>query len=226
MLESVFELFVQSRRTLDRAAGGLGVGLSLVRSLVAMHGGKVTAHSEGEGTGSELVVRLPIAGAERASLAPSLQDAVPPAYGMPAGSRVLVVEDNADSREMLCELLTLSGLHCRGAENGLAALALLDEMRPEAALIDLGLPGIDGFELARRIRARPGSAGMCLIALTGYGQPSDRALGREVGFDAHLVKPVRVDQLLVVLGQLRGARSRRVEAQDGVSSTAPPSGQS
>ncbi|MDB4982206.1 MAG: hypothetical protein JWM82_2958, partial [Myxococcales bacterium] len=211
LLESVFELFVQSRRTLDRAAGGLGVGLSLVRSLVAMHGGKIMAQSEGEGKGSEFIVTLPTARADRSAPQNLAAHDGAPACGLPAGSTVMVVEDNADSREMLCELLELSGLKCRSAESGTAALELLDHIQPQAAIIDLGLPGIDGLEVARRIRARPGHQDLCLIALTGYGQPSDRALAREAGFNAHIVKPVRLAELLALLEEHQPKRPAREE---------------
>ncbi|HET6281415.1 MAG TPA: chemotaxis protein CheB [Polyangia bacterium] len=211
MLESVFDLFVQSSRTLDRAAGGLGVGLSLVRSLVDMHGGSVSAHSDGEGKGSEFVVRLPLCSASPAEPHPRDQ---PDETGtsrtcvVPKGATIMIVEDNADSREMLCELLELQGFKCHPAENGAAALALLDHLRPDVAILDVGLPEIDGFELARRIRARRELAHACLIALTGYGQPSDRAIGREAGFDAHLVKPVRVERLLELLAQMQPKAGR------------------
>jgi CheY-like chemotaxis protein len=112
------------------------------------------------------------------------------------------VEDNADSRETLCELLEDSGFRCRAADHGAAALQLLHETHPDVAIVDLGLPEIDGFELARRIRAMPEHAHMCLVALTGYGQPNDRTRTKEAGFDAHLVKPVELDQLLAVLARL------------------------
>jgi CheY-like chemotaxis protein len=181
------------------------VGLSLVRSLVAMHGGKVTASSDGEGKGSTFVVTLPLA--RRETLVPPVKPFVEGtregSCDVPAGSTVMVVEDNTDSREMLCELLELSGLHCRAAESGAAALALLELDRPDAMIIDLGLPGMDGFELASRVRARSDGPRICLVALTGYGQPSDRERGRSAGFDAHLVKPVQVDQLLALLAKLR-----------------------
>jgi two-component system CheB/CheR fusion protein len=218
MLESVFELFVQSSRTLDRSAGGLGVGLSLVRSLVDMHGGTVTAYSQGEGTGSEFVVRLPLAHASEAVLDGKPDRAPGRPTGrcdVPAGASVLVVEDNADSREMLREVLERSGFKCVAAENGAAALGLLEEIHPDAAILDVGLPELDGFELARRIRAHPRHCDICLIALTGYGQPSDRAIGREAGFDAHLVKPVRVEQLLALLAEMRsGSRDKRERVTD------------
>jgi len=217
MLESVFDLFVQSRSTLDRSAGGLGVGLTLVRSLTAMHGGTVTAHSEGEGKGSEFVVRLPLAPVQRDGEpvftspllgdgpAPLVDGAINPqrACSVPAGAMIVVVEDNNDSREMLCELLQLSGYQCRTAANGAAALKLIEEVHPDIAILDVGLPEMNGYELARRVREFRRKGDLCLIALTGYGQPSDRALSAEAGFDAHLVKPIQVEQLLKLLERLR-----------------------
>jgi len=115
-----------------------------------------------------------------------------------------VVEDNADSREMLCELLQLSGYQCRTAASGPAALKLIEEVHPDIAVMDVGLPEMDGYELARRVRQFRKKGDLCLIALTGYGQPSDRALSAEAGFDAHLVKPIQVEQLLSLLERLRG----------------------
>ncbi|HEY4186521.1 MAG TPA: chemotaxis protein CheB [Polyangia bacterium] len=209
MLHSVFDLFVQSRSTLDRAAGGLGVGLTLVRSLTAMHGGTVTAHSEGDGKGSEFVLRLPLGSQPTPSL-PSdgggTEDA-PHICAVSPGATIVVVEDNADSREMLCELLELSGFKCRTASDGKTALKLIEEVHPEIAILDVGLPEMDGFELARRLRLSRKSGDLCLIALTGYGQPSDRALSAEAGFDAHLVKPIQAEQLLGLLDTLRAPPS-------------------
>ena len=199
MLDSVFDLFVQSSRTLDRAAGGLGVGLTLVRSLVTMHEGTVTAHSEGEGRGSEFVVRLPLA----APAPPPEPDGSRRRPVLGQSARVLVVEDNGDSRELLCELLEQAGFECRAAESGVAALDLAAEFRPDIAILDLGLPGMDGFEVARRLRRDSRHAGLCLVALTGYGQASDRAISREAGFDEHLVKPVQGEQLLALLADMR-----------------------
>jgi two-component system CheB/CheR fusion protein len=211
MLDSVFELFVQSSRTLDRAAGGLGLGLTLVRSLVAMHGGTVSAHSPGEGRGSEFVVRLPLAGQR-----PPAQARTPARrpLDVPEAARVVIVEDNTDSRELLCELLDQAGFECRATDTGLAALALIDEFRPDIAILDVGLPEMDGFELARRIRADERRAGTYLIALTGYGQASDRVTAREAGFDEHLVKPVQGERLLELLAGLRtsSALARRRQA--------------
>jgi len=119
---------------------------------------------------------------------------------------IVVVEDQADSREALCELLSQEGFACRTAENGAEGLALIDEVRPEVAILDVGLPGMDGFEMARRLRADPRHARMFLIALTGYGQAAERARGREAGFDEHLVKPVNVEEFLRLLTELRGSQ--------------------
>ena len=199
MLESIFELFVQSRRTLDRADGGLGLGLTLVRSLAMMHGGTVSAESEGEGHGSEFIVRLPISeGRVEAG------EAAPPRVPPPRGAKVAIIEDNADSRQVLAELLELLGYECQSTGNGAEGLTLIERMRPQLAIIDLGLPGIDGLELARRLRGDPKYADAYLIALTGYGQPADRAASKEAGFDEHLVKPVRLEQLLTRLARHTG----------------------
>ncbi len=224
MLDSIFELFVQSSHTLDRSAGGLGVGLTLVRALVSLHGGTVTAQSEGAGKGSEFIVRLPLAVTE-----PTLLPAPWPRRGqLRAGAKVLVVEDDADNREMLCEVLEQAGLVCRATDNGKSALQLLDEVRPDVAILDVGLPELDGFELARRIRRAPEHANICLVALTGYGQASDRATAREAGFDEHLVKPVHAEQLLALLADMTATPARassdgaRASATDGASRRAAP----
>jgi len=209
MLESVFELFVQSSRTLDRSAGGLGVGLSLVRSLVDMHGGAVTAFSQGEGTGCEFVVRLPLSAGAPTIDDHGFTDAFKKPTGrcdVPRGATVLIVEDNADSREMLREVLERSGYSVAVAESGRRALEMLEAIDPDAAILDVGLPELDGFELARRIRQHPRHHDLCLIALTGYGQPSDRITSHQAGFDAHLVKPVRAEHLVELLVQMRNER--------------------
>jgi two-component system, chemotaxis family, CheB/CheR fusion protein len=198
MLDSVFDLFVQSTRTLDRAAGGLGLGLTLVRALVEMHGGSVTASSEGEGRGSEFVVRLPLAAA--ASI--DAPDAAPRRATAGRAGRVVVVEDNPDSREMLRVLLARAGYECDTAATGIEALAVVGSVRPDIVILDLGLPELDGFEVARRLRADPALSGMRLVALTGYGQEADRAAALAAGFDTHLVKPAQGEQLLELLGQM------------------------
>jgi two-component system CheB/CheR fusion protein len=196
MLETVFELFVQAGRTLDRALGGIGVGLTLVRSLVSMHGGSVVARSDGEGRGAEFTVRLPLV------VAPTEGPRNPERDGglhLPKGARVAVIEDNADSREMLCDALTLAGFCCQSADNGLSGLALIDAMMPDVAIVDVGLPAIDGFELARRIRRDARYARVQLIALTGYGQREDRQNAMAAGFDLHLVKPIEPLHLVRLL---------------------------
>jgi two-component system, chemotaxis family, CheB/CheR fusion protein len=197
MLENVFDLFVQSKRTLDRSEGGLGVGLTLVRGLVDMHGGTVTAHSDGEGKGCEFVVRLPFADSiEAEPIYPR------PAFRLPRGALIAVVEDNEDNRQTLCELLELAGFRCLSAGDGVAAFSQIAQARPDAALIDIGLPGMDGLALARRLRDEPEHAKMYLIALSGYGQPSDRMNALLAGFDEHLVKPVNSDRLLGLLSDV------------------------
>ncbi|MFZ5896406.1 MAG: chemotaxis protein CheB [Myxococcota bacterium] len=196
MLDSVFDLFVQSSRTLDRAEGGLGVGLTLVRGLVAKHGGSVSARSDGPGKGSEFSVRLPIASQPQHSEvgAPS---SVPK---LARGARVVVIEDNQDSREMLCALLSHAGLDCKSSDNGATGVALIEEFKPLVAIVDIGLPGLDGLEVARRVRANPEHKNIYLIALTGYGQRTDREMALRAGFDEHLVKPVDFATLTRVLG--------------------------
>jgi len=200
MLESAFELFVQSRRTLDRAEGGLGVGLTLVRGLVTKHGGNVHARSEGEGKGSEFIVHLPLVAAPADKEVPR-----PAGIELARGAKLVVVEDNADSREVLCALLTHAGFDCKSSDNGAAGLALIDEFAPVAAIVDIGLPEIDGLELARRIRKNAKHPDIYLVALTGYGQRGDRQTALEAGFDEHLVKPVDFAALQSLLG--RGRRT-------------------
>jgi two-component system CheB/CheR fusion protein len=209
VLDSAFELFVQSHRTLDRSDGGLGVGLTLVRGLVAKHGGEVTAHSDGEGKGSEFVVTLPLSRApDGHALAAPEQE---PRVRLPKGSRIVVIEDNADSREMLCDLLAHVGFDCHSCDNGTAALAMIDELKPRAAIIDIGLPGIDGLELARRLRESDKHGDLHLIALTGYGQRADRDRALEAGFDEHLVKPTTFEVLQRLLTD--GPQPRPVHAE-------------
>jgi CheY-like chemotaxis protein len=187
LLPRVLDLFVQSDRSLERSGGGLGIGLSLVRQLVELHGGTVEAASAGPGRGSTFTVRLPVLAAPA-----DADDAARPAVAGPP-RRVLVIEDNDDAREMLRNLLRLFGHEVHEACDGAVGLEEARRLRPDAALIDIGLPGMDGYEVARRIRADlPGAR---LVALTGYGQPEDRERALAAGFDVHLVKPVDPDQL-------------------------------
>jgi signal transduction histidine kinase len=178
-----FELFVQGERGLDRTHGGLGIGLTLVRRLAEMHGGTASAKSGGAGKGSELTVRLPAIAPPAAAPARAPQAA--PAFR----HRILVIEDNHDARESLRRLLELSGHSVSGAADGAAGLAAALVEKPDVVLVDVGLPKMDGYEVARRIRATAGEWQPLLVALTGYGLPEDRSRALEAGFDAHLVKP-------------------------------------
>jgi len=183
MLGRVFELFAQAEQPMDRPVGGLGIGLTLSRRLVELHGGTIAASSEGHGRGAQFTVRLPV---EMTATPPP-----PPVAPGPERSRtVLIVEDNDDARESLRLLLETLGHRVIEAGDGPRGLALALHHRPEVVLVDLGLPGMDGYEVARALRATPGGKTAALIAVTGYGQAEDRRRSSEAGFDAHLVKPV------------------------------------
>src|SRR5262244_2979778 len=192
MLESIFEPFTQISTSLHRAGGGLGLGLAVARGLVEQHGGSITAHSAGLGHGTEFVVRLPLSIAT--SVAPD-ETRVPTA----PPRRIVVVEDHEDAREMLLELLTLQGHRVEGASDGRAGLSLIVDSAPDIALIDVGLPELDGYEVARQVRRTMGRQ-VRLIAVTGYGQSYDRARAEEAGFDLHLTKPVSSKDLSQALG--------------------------
>lgn len=207
LLPQVFGLFVQGRQDIDRRAGGLGLGLAIVRSLVALHGGTVKAASSGAGQGSCFTVFLPALPAPPADATPVPDgEAAKGPAAMPAAGRILVVDDNADAAETLADLLQMSGYEVRTAGNARAALEALQAFKPGVALLDIGLPDIDGYALAGKVRALPEQAGIRLVALTGYGRDHDRAQALAAGFDEHMVKPVAVDQLLRVLERLLGAR--------------------
>ena len=197
-LPTVFDLFTQIDHSLERAQGGLGIGLTLVKRLVELHGGTVQAQSEGKGRGSEFVVRLPILSREVSRLEEGL--ASEPAE-VSAGRRVLVVDDNEDGAETLGELLALSGHQIGTAYNGQAAIDLLPSFQPEFVLLDIGMPGLNGYEVCRRIRERPGGEQIVMVALTGWAQAADRLRSKEAGFDHHLAKPVDPRQLLELLKQ-------------------------
>jgi CheY-like chemotaxis protein len=199
LLPHVFELFVQGGQSLDRAKGGLGLGLAIVRNIVELHGGRVFAESAGAGQGSEFRVALPaLEGTPADETGPG-----PLAPSAGTGRRkVLLVDDNEDALVLLGEALTLAGYDVRTASDPITALERAGEVKPMAAVLDIGLPVMDGYELARRLRATPGLEDLKLVALTGYGQPGDRARAREAGFDEHLVKPVVVDELERVLERL------------------------
>ena len=182
--ERVFDIFVQGDRDLDRAQGGLGIGLTLVRRLVEMHGGSVTAASEGEGRGSEFCVTL-------SAIEAPAEAAIPAARPGVTARRIVLVEDNDDARETLSELLRLGGHSVETASDGEAGLQVVLSVVPDVALVDIGLPKMDGYEVARRVRAAiDGDKRPYLVALTGYGLPEDRRRALDAGFDAHMVKPV------------------------------------
>jgi PAS domain S-box-containing protein len=192
MLERVFDLFFQGERTLERAEGGLGIGLTLVRRLAELHGGRVAAESPGQGRGSTVTVELP----EIAPPAASGEVSAPPA---PGPRRILIVEDSRDSRDMLRFLLEHAGHEVHEAADGPSGVEAILTVRPDIALVDVGLPGLDGFEVARRVRADARGREVRLVALTGYGLPEDHRRSREAGFDAHLVKPVDPARLVAVI---------------------------
>jgi signal transduction histidine kinase len=195
-LPRIFDLFVQERQALDRSDGGLGIGLTIVRSLVERHGGSVSAQSDGVAQGSTFIVRLPLeAGAAASDETRLAAPATAPALPASGSLRVLVVDDNEDAAEMLVSLLSDKGYDARAAHDAPAALRVAAEFLPDVALLDLGLPVMDGYELAAHLRGLPGLAALRLLALTGYGQESDRRRTREAGFHGHLVKPVDIDAI-------------------------------
>ena len=186
-LPQIFDMFMQADVSIERSAHGLGIGLALVKRLVEMHGGRVEAHSGGLGQGSEFVVRLPI------MLEASRPQPAKPAVEVPvtrAARRILVVDDNRDAAESLAMLLKLSGNETHTAHDGLEAVETAAQVRPDLILLDIGLPKMNGYEAARRIREQPWGKSMALVALTGWGQDEDRQKSRDSGFDGHLVKPV------------------------------------
>jgi signal transduction histidine kinase/CheY-like chemotaxis protein len=201
-LPRIFDLFVQGNATLDRSQGGLGIGLTLVQRLVDLHRGTVTATSGGSGRGSTFTVRLPRVAPPEQRTADTRVEAKPPRQ------RVLVIEDNQDAREMYRLILELDGHEVLEAEDGASGLAVLKGERPDVALIDIGLPQLDGYELARRFRAEPSGEGTVLVALTGYGSPDDREESRRAGFDYHLIKPVSPDSILQLLHKERTGSRR------------------
>lgn len=186
-LDDIFVMFSQVDRSLERSRGGLGLGLTLVKQLVQLHRGTVEGFSEGLGRGSTFVVRLPVLRKRRPQV--PLREPRSPEPTL-AGRRILVVDDNPDTARALVRLLDVTGSKTHKASDGLEALHAAEEFRPEIVLLDLGLPKLSGFDVARRIREQPWGANMVLIALTGWGQEGDRRRSAEAGFDAHLVKPV------------------------------------
>lgn len=210
-LETLWDMYAQVRSSRDRAEGGLGIGLSLVRRLVGMHGGSVSAQSEGPGKGSAFTIRLPLS-VSLPVLEPDILTGVDASPTGPAMERILIIEDNADVAQMLCALLRHSGRTAEIAPDGRTAFAIGQKFRPDAVLCDIGLPDMDGFEVARRIREQDGLRDVRLIALTGWGSEDDKRRAVDAGFDGHLTKPVDLDMLERVLG-----RSTSQTAQDGPS---------
>jgi len=201
----IFDMFTQLNHQTGRAQGGLGIGLALVRKLLEMHGGSVTAFSEGNGQGSEFLITLPVITNEtnaangRAAVA---LDSDAGAEAVQVRRRILVADDNSDALESLATLLELSGHEVFSAANGALALESAERHLPEVALLDIGMPKLDGYEVARRIRAQPWGRRITLVALTGWGQESDRRRSGEAGFDSHLVKPLDLDKLTALLERL------------------------
>jgi signal transduction histidine kinase len=209
LLPRIFDMFTQLNHRSGRPQSGLGIGLALVRRLLEMHGGTVTARSEGEGLGSEFLITLPVAGEDQvrnsaaASPRPSQEDEAASPGGAPlVRRRILVADDNSDALESLATLLELGGHEVFSAANGALALESAERHLPEVALLDIGMPKLDGYEVARRIRAQPWGRHITLVALTGWGQDSDRRRSGEAGFDSHLVKPLDLDKLTELLSRL------------------------
>ncbi|MFC0253730.1 hybrid sensor histidine kinase/response regulator [Massilia consociata] len=199
LMPQLFDIFVQGKVSLDRSQGGLGIGLSLVRSLVALHGGTIGAESEGSGRGSTFTLRLPLLDSQ-APVAAAAPASAARGQGARATSTILLIEDNIDARQMLAAQLATSGYRVLEADNGGDGIALARRERPDLAIVDIGLPGMDGYQVAAQLRREPLLAHMRLIALTGYGQEADRKHALAAGFDEHLVKPLKFDELMELLG--------------------------
>jgi CheY-like chemotaxis protein/two-component sensor histidine kinase len=196
-LGSIFDLFVQVDTSPEFSGSGLGLGLTLVKNLVELHGGTVEGRSAGEGKGSEFIVRLPVAAQTPDSV--TAPDGIEP--NTQSHRRILIVDDNVDSAASMAMLLELSGYETSMAHDGLEGLAAAERLRPDIMLLDLGLPNLNGYETARRIREQPWGKSVVLIAVTGWNQDSARRQSREAGFDEHLVKPVDHAMLLKVLAR-------------------------
>jgi CheY-like chemotaxis protein len=197
LLPRVFDMFVQGDSAAGNVQGGLGIGLTMSRALVELHGGSIDARSDGVGRGCELAVRLPLLEQYPQPSAGAIETAATPTAL--AGRRLLVVDDNRDAADSLALLLSARGAEVRVAYGGKDALALLDSYAPHTAILDIGMPEMDGYQLAERIRRDPRHAGLRLVALTGWGQSADRARTQACGFDAHLTKPAEIDALAALL---------------------------
>jgi signal transduction histidine kinase len=222
MLGKVFDLFTQVNRALDRAHGGLGIGLALVRKIVEMHGGVVSASSEGVDRGTEIKIHLKLAAEERPAL-PAAHHVVEARPQALPRRRILVVDDNEDAAALIALLLKLAGQEVRTANDGASAIADAAAHRPDIVLLDLAMPRLNGYETAKRIRQEPWGRDIALVALSGWGQRRDRVRTAEAGFCAHLVKPVSESQLLAVLAEIGRPRARETDLVTG-SGAQPTSG--
>jgi CheY-like chemotaxis protein len=202
LLPKIFDLFVQADHAATRSQGGLGIGLTLVKNLIEMHGGSVEVHSAGLGKGSEFVVRLPLLDQERQEPMEN-ETGEPRQDASPSGRQLLVVDDNKDAAVSLAMLLRLQGHEVRVAHDGPSALELATSYHPDMVFLDIGMPGMDGYEVARRLRQQPGLENTVLAALTGWGQQEDRRRSKEAGFNHHLVKPLEPKTLEELLVELR-----------------------
>ncbi len=207
LLPAVFDLFTQSQRSLDRAQGGLGIGLTLVNQLVQRHEGTVKAYSEGPGQGSTFTVQLPVA------KAPPKAESIAEQAGKPENRRIVVVDDNVGAAMLLSKLLGMLGDHqVVTAHNGVAALEAIQKTRPDIVLLDIGLPGMNGYQVAKAVREQPELNDVLLVALTGYGQREDRVKSQEAGFDEHRVKPPSIDQMQEILRHPKLKNAKRQSA--------------
>jgi signal transduction histidine kinase len=196
MIEEIFEMFAQADRSLERSTMGLGVGLSLTRRLVELHGGSIEAKSPGLGGGAEFIVRIPVLTPQKI---PSMSEELATAKGADGGHRILLADDNVDFADSLAAVLRRLGNEVRVEHDGPAALAAAEEFRPDIAFLDIGLPKLNGFDLARGLRGHPVTRGTILVAVTGWGQPNDRVLAKEAGFDDYMVKPVEIPRIQSIL---------------------------
>jgi CheY-like chemotaxis protein len=195
-LDRIFDMFMQVDLTAERSQGGLGIGLTLVKRLVEMHAGSIEARSAGEGEGSEFIVRLPVI------TKPSGAAQTGPAAEPSPERRILIVDDNRDAADSLAMLMEITGNTTYVAHDGIEAIEEIEKHRPEVVLLDIGLPGLTGHEVCRRVRQQPWGKNIVMIALTGWGQEDDRRKSEEAGFNGHLVKPVDYDKLLKLLSSL------------------------
>jgi two-component system, chemotaxis family, CheB/CheR fusion protein len=207
-LPRVFDMFAQVDTSLERSRDGLGIGLTLVKTLVEMHGGTVDVHSDGLGCGSEFVVRLPVLAETPKPLSPATVSEPMPSVGR----RILVVDDSEDGAESLAMLLRLAGHETHVAHDGFEAIEAVQRLRPDVVLLDIGLPRLNGYEACRRIREEPWGKDLVLVALTGWVGEDDRHRSSEAGFDKHMVKPVDRDALLTYLDSISSVRNASSQA--------------